>query len=451
MKNLLAVAFSVVALSLAADTFNTSFNECLSDGRLQAADSILRQWTSAAPDDPELFPARFNLCLNRARTEMLMLSDEAAQSGEQFELADSTGAVAGYLRSEIVWEDSLVDRAFEEIDRGIASCPDRIDFWLGKASAAVMTERWNTATATLDGLLDRDRENRGRWLGAGNKEDAAADTLLKDAVYDRMADICRSDSPAVIEAALPLADKAARHFPDDNRILNLAGVMNIGTGHDETAMNYFMEAMRVTPDDAMPLMNIAYIRYEQGDTAKALEIYREIEQGNFDEESRETAAMMIERITTPVERMDRYPFFFRYLPAMASQTEDVTEFMDVNRFNTLVPDYNRFRSPFADADIKADEVQAGDVKAVVWTFPMPERVPLCLYMVFVPGTAGCHILTLEKSFDDAWVIGSQNDEAHSNYGSIRLPKDGPDFVMALEEFGLLGKELPEPRTKLHTE
>ena len=36
MKNLLTVAFSAIALSLAADTFDTSFNECLSDGRLQA-------------------------------------------------------------------------------------------------------------------------------------------------------------------------------------------------------------------------------------------------------------------------------------------------------------------------------------------------------------------------------------------------------------------------------
>ncbi|MDE6853792.1 MAG: hypothetical protein K2J38_01920, partial [Muribaculaceae bacterium] len=412
MKNLLVFAFSAIALSLAADTFNTSFNECLSEGRLQAADSILRQWNSSAPDDPELFPARFNLSLNRARTEMLMLSDEAVPSGEQFELTDSTGAVAGYLRSEIVWEDSLVDRAFEEIDRGLAVCPDRVDFWLGKASAAVMTGRWSIATGTLDGLLERDRENRGRWLGVGNKVDAAADTLLKEALYDRMADICRTESPEVIESALPLVDKAARRFPDDNRILNLAGVMNIGTGHSEAAMNYFMEAMRVTPDDAMPLMNIAYICYEQGDTAKALEIYRNIEQGNFDEDSREYASRMIAEISAPVEVMGRYRYFFRYLPLMASQTEDVTEFMDVNRFNTVIPDYNRFRSPFADDDIKAGEVQAGDVKTVVWTFPMPERVPLCLYVVFVPGTSECHIMTLEKSFDDAWVIGSQNGEGH---------------------------------------
>jgi len=51
-------------------------------------------------------------------------------------------------------------------------------------------------------------------------------------VFDRLSDIYRSDSRGAVEAALPLVAKAAKRFPADVRILNLAGGMNYGIGSD---------------------------------------------------------------------------------------------------------------------------------------------------------------------------------------------------------------------------
>lgn len=439
MKKLLVFVFLTVALALAADNYHFLFNAWLSDGKFQLADSILDVWRRARPDDPELYPARFNLLLNRAHSEMLVLSGESAQKGDQLVLADSTGHAAGYLYSEVRWQDSLVDEALTEISRGIVACPDRIDFRLGKAAAAAMAGRWSAAVDAVDGLLDRDRENGGVWLGSENAAQTNADTLIAAAVFERLCDIYNSDSRAVVESAMPLADRAAKRFGKDARILNIAGGMYIGVGKVDSALMYFEEAVRIAPDDALPLTNIAYITYQQGDTARALEIYRRIEQGDYDEESRNVAGRMIAEITAPVEDMQEYYYFFRYLPQIAAQVEDVAEFMDVEMFNTSIPAYNKCRSPFADSDIKADSVRHdGEPKVVVWTFPMPEQIPLCRYVAFVADSKGtCKVWTLEKSLDGYWVVGTMEDDSHANFGDTPYPDDAAAFVKALRQKNLL--------------
>lgn len=434
MKKLLFFIFLTVALALGAGNYQIMFDACMSDGNFEAADSLIKEWSRKAPDDPELFPARFNLLLNRAHSDMLVLSDKPAHGGEQLQLADSTGNSMAYLYSEVSWQDSLLDMAFVEIDRGISACPDRIDFRLGKAAAATMSARWETAVDALDGLLEHDAKNSGKWLGSGNAGQSGADTLLADAVFDRLSDIYRSDSRGAVEAALPLVAKAAKRFPADVRILNLAGGMNYGIGSDGTALAYFEEAARVAPDDALPLTNIGYILYQRGDSAGAIEIYRKIENGKYDDDSKNIARQMIAEITTPIQNMEEYFYFFRYLPQIAAQATSSADFLDVEMINSRIPAYNKLRSPFADSDIAAEEVLArdGGSNVVVWTFPMPSQMPMCRYMAFVPdGNGHCKVLTLEKSLEDYWIVGTMTNDVHSNFSGMPYPADAAAFVEGL--------------------
>lgn len=353
MKKLLAFGFLTVTLALAADNYQISFNACLSDGKLQAADSILNEWSRATPADPELFPARFNLLLNRAT-------------------GDATG------------RDSLVDCAFAEIDRGIAVYPDRIDFRLCKAEAASVEGRWSAVIEAVDGILDHDVENGGHWLGMGNTLLTNAATLLADAVFERLGDIYSSDSRTVVNSALSTADKAAKRFGNDVRILNMAGNLNFGVANNDAALGYFEEAARIAPDDAIPLTNIGYIKYQQGDSVKALEIFRKIETDHYDEESRNIARQMIAQITTPVQNMPEYFYFFRYMPQIAEQVTSAASLLDIKMINSQIPASNKLRSPFADTDITVDDITQldGEPKVVVWTFPMPKKIPMCRYIAF---------------------------------------------------------------------
>lgn len=409
MKKLLAFGFLTVTLALAADNYQISFNACLSDGKLQAADSILDEWSRATPTDPELFPARFNLLLNRANSDATM-------------------------------RDSLVDCAFAEIDRGIAVYPDRIDFRLGKAEAASVEGRWSAVIEAVGGMLDHDVENGGHWLGIGNTLLTNAATLLADAVFERLSDIYSSDSRTVVNSALSTADKAAKRFGNDVRILNMAANLNFGVANNDAALRYFEEAARIAPDDAIPLTNIGYIKYQQGDSVKALEIFRKIERGDYDEESRNIARQMIAQITTPVQNMPEYFYFFRYMPQIAEQVTSAASLLDIKMINSQIPASNKLRSPFADTDITVDDITQldGEPKVVVWTFPMPKKIPMCRYIAFVADGKGKHkILTLEKSLENYWIVGTMKGTEHSNFGDVPYPDDAAAFVEALRKKKLL--------------
>lgn len=409
MKKLLAFGFLTVTLALAADNYQISFNACLSDGKLQAADSILDEWSRATPADPELFPARFNLLLNCAT-------------------GDATR------------RDSLVDCAFAEIDRGISAYPDRIDFRLCKSEAASVEGRWSAVIEAVDGMLDHDVENGGHWLGMGNTLLTNAATLLADAVFERLGDIYSSDSRTVVNSALSTAHKAAKRFGNDVRILNMAANLNFGVANNDAALGYFEEAARIAPDDAIPLTNIGYIKYQQGDSVKALEIFRKIERGDYDEESRNIARQMIAQITTPVQNMPEYFYFFRYMPQIAEQVTSAASLLDIKMINSQIPASNKLRSPFADTDIKVDDIPQldGEPKVVVWTFPMPKKIPMCRYIAFVADGKGKHkILTLEKSLENYWIVGTMKDSEHSNFGDVPYPDDAAAFVEALRKKKLL--------------
>lgn len=409
MKKLLAFGFLTVTLALAADNYQISFNACLSDGKLQAADSILDEWSRATPADPELFPARFNLLLNCAT-------------------GDATR------------RDSLVDCAFAEIDRGISAYPDRIDFRLCKSEAASVEGRWSAVIEAVGGMLDHDVENGGHWLGMGNTLLTNVDTILADAVFERLGDIYSSDSRTVVNSALSTADKAAKRFGNDVRILNMAGNLNFGVANNDAALGYFEEAARIAPDDAIPLTNIGYIKYQQGDSVKALEIFRKIETGDYDEESRNIARQMIAQITTPVQNMPEYFYFFRYMPQIAEQVTSAASLLDIKMINSQIPASNKLRSPFADTDIKVDDIPQldGEPKVVVWTFPMPKKIPMCRYIAFVADGKGKHkILTLEKSLENYWIVGTMKDTEHSNFGDVPYPDDAAAFVEALRKKKLL--------------
>lgn len=274
----------------------------------------------------------------------------------------------------------------------------------------------------------------------GNTLLTNAATLLADAVFERLGDIYSSDSRTVVNSALSTADKAAKRFGNDVRILNMAGNLNFGVANNDAALGYFEEAARIAPDDAIPLTNIGYIKYQQGDSVKALEIFRKIETGDYDEESRNIARQMIAQITTPVQNMPEYFYFFRYMPQIAEQVTSAASLLDVKMINSQIPASNKLRSPFADTDIKVDDITQleGEPKVVVWTFPMPKKIPMCRYIAFVADGKGKHkILTLEKSLENYWIVGTMKDTEHSNFGDVPYPDDAAAFVEALRKKKLL--------------
>lgn len=145
----------------------------------------------------------------------------------------------------------------------------------------------------------------------------------------------------------------------------------------------------------------------------------------------------------PVHEMPPYAYFFQWLPGVSAQVPVSYGSLLLSSpkdLNSEMPEENKLKSPFSDEQIAVEAVETAVGTVYVWRFPEPERVPLCLFAAFVPRDGKYTYYTIEKSFEDCWVLGHMTDEVHSNYGTVERPADASAFVELLDKAGLLAGE-----------
>lgn len=237
-------------------------------------------WEAAAPTDARLWIDRFNHLFSRSRQSLLVLrgtDDTERLPGESdyaLTLEDSTGRQAGMLCEQIVYDDALLRRALDAIDRGIAHHPDRLDMRLGRAAACRYAERWLPMTETLCALIDRAQQNGGGWLSPeGAPMQVAPERLLTDylqdyasELFDRAVTEPRNEAGEALERLILCETE---YCPASAVACNNRAAWHYGAGQPEAALEWFIRASEADPDDPIIRYNIGYLYAAQGDRANA--------------------------------------------------------------------------------------------------------------------------------------------------------------------------------------
>lgn len=238
-------------------------------------------WEAADPEDAQLWIDRFNHLFNRSRHSVMVLrtagetEPRPGEFPERLILQDSTGAGAGSLSERIEYDESLLARAAEAIDRGIALHPDRLDMRLGRAAAFRLAGKYDRMVESLCLLTDRAEQNKGRWIGA---DGSTAQTVTpKELIADYLQDYVGSlfdartsepDDPA--SAALGrLAEREAAYCPESPVALNNAAVWHYTEGCPEEALRWFIRASETAPEDALAILNIGHLYASLGNAEQA--------------------------------------------------------------------------------------------------------------------------------------------------------------------------------------
>lgn len=455
MKKSVIFCFAAVGAVAAATDYTTSFNTMIKEGEYERADSVLRLWQAEKPDDPELYPARFNYLLGRAHTSMLALNGPGEAKEGDLVLVDSTGAEAGSIGGISMWNDSIFALGIAEIDRGIKAYPWRLDFRLGRTAASAMHGDWLEVAGTMQEVLAMSKTGIGQWQWTGGEVlGDSAIMPVNEAAWDYICDFYEAD--AAPEKSLVFEDfgrSILDVFPSDKRVLNILGAYSHDVDNPKKALAYFKEASQADTTDALPLANMVYIYHQQGDTARALEICRKVAASAcFDNSDKENFAAMEADILTPVQQLPLYDYFFKWLPTVAAQisVSDGQQYLSApGALNTRLPELNKLRSPFTDGQITVEAVEREAGTVYVWRFPQPETIPMCLFVAFVPHGGKYAYYTVEKSLEDYWVLGQMNEGAHSNYGEVSCPANASNFVEQLAKVLTAEKEAEASSVPAH--
>lgn len=244
-------------------------------------------WEALAPTDAQLWIDRFNYEFNRSRRAeavMRIAQDSPRTAGEESErlvLTDSTGAEAGSIGQQIVFDERIFARSIAAIDRGITLHPDRLDMYLGRAAAFAYAERYGAMADALCALVARATANGGRWLAADgySKLPVAPQELITDYLQDyvnTLFDVVQPDGGEAADALGQLARCEVEYCPASAVALNNLGTWHYGAGRIAEALDCMVRASAVDPSDCVLIYNIGYLYRQQGDSAQARTWWRRL-------------------------------------------------------------------------------------------------------------------------------------------------------------------------------
>ncbi len=144
--------------------------------------------------------------------------------------------------TETMVAEGRINDAIKEMNTAIQAEPERRDLKLFVADLDVRAEQYDTAIQIFQGLLDKDPRN--------------ADLLWRIAeVYRRKGDL---------NTAIDKFRASSQAAPNDPKpLLQLALLMD-GTGRADQGQPIYEQILKIQPDNAVALNNLAYLKAEKG-------------------------------------------------------------------------------------------------------------------------------------------------------------------------------------------
>jgi tetratricopeptide (TPR) repeat protein len=257
---------------LAAQNFQDDFRKHFQAGDTLQQSKTLTSWQKAKPNDPELYTSFYNYYFRKAKTEMLSLTNDAPQ-GESLVLKDSLDQTAGFIGSDIVYNERDLKNAFSKIDQGIALFPDRLDMRFGKIYGLGLISEWEPFTSEIIKAIDRSAVNGNEWTWTNNTTRDGGKDFFLSSLQNYQLQLYETERDDLLKNMQQIALAVLKHYPDNVESLSNLSVTYFLVGEYDKGLEPLFKAEKLDPKDYVVLSNIANGYKLKGNKAKAIEYY----------------------------------------------------------------------------------------------------------------------------------------------------------------------------------
>lgn len=222
MKHIVAfVLITMLIGTVSAQSYSDAFDEAFGRDDVVAQRKALALWQQSAPEDVNLFIARYNFYANRA-------------------MGQNDGEGAAFL----------ADSALATIDEGIALYPDRLDLRFGKIYFLGELGRWDAFADEIDRMLSYSVQMGHQWEFPNVDEQLVKD-LFVEGIADYMATMFASIADTThLTAADSLmarriqgvAKRTVQLFPGDLPATYMLALSHLMLNENDKAYRYLMRA-----------------------------------------------------------------------------------------------------------------------------------------------------------------------------------------------------------------
>ncbi len=256
----------------------------------------LTEWEKSNPKDPELFTSFFNYYFNKSRDEILVVSaGDPPKDEEYLSLSDSSGNYAGFIGSQINYDNSYLKKGLDKISKGIKLYPNRLDMRFGKIYVLGQIKDWNSFTKEIIKTVDYSAINDNQWTWTNNEKQKDGKDFFLSSLQDYQVQLYNTGDDDLLENMREIANTILKYYPNHIESLSNLSVTYLLTGEYDKGIEPLLKAEKINPEDYIVLSNIAQGFKLKGDKNKAIEYYEKtIKYG--DEQAKTYARQQIEEL-----------------------------------------------------------------------------------------------------------------------------------------------------------
>jgi tetratricopeptide (TPR) repeat protein len=255
---------------------------------------VLIKWENSDPNDPELFTSYFNYYFLKSRKEVITLTTEEP-NGEGFVLKDSLDRTAGYLGSQINYDQSGLKKGLNKIDEGIKLYPNRLDMRFGKIYALGEIKDWGKFTSEIIKTVQYSSTNNNNWTWMNNEKKETGKDFFLSSLQDYQLQLYNTGNDDLLINMRKIANEILKYYPNHIESLSNLAITYLLTQQYDNAIKPLLKAEKINPKDYIVLSNLAHAYKLKGDKEKTIEYYEKtIEYG--DEQAKQYAKQQLKEL-----------------------------------------------------------------------------------------------------------------------------------------------------------
>lgn len=297
MKRLILLPFMALfvcsALAQSREELYEKFMAAISERDSTSVLSLISDWEKLFPNDAELYSVKANYYFQNAVDDVIVMSETAPTDGRECFVVENSSGVKAYMFSELQIDSVKLDSAKETLAEGISKNLDRIDLRLGKVTIHLYVQENSLAVQEIQSALEHSIKNDNKWIGTlDSPVETDGISYLRDCIQEYLSQLLNAND---IVSAEKMIDTCIQLYPDEAIFLSDKGTLRFYADDLKNALEWFLKARELAPDDMLITNNIANLYEKQGDKENALKYYHIIADGN-DEYFAEIARTAIQEL-----------------------------------------------------------------------------------------------------------------------------------------------------------
>ena len=233
---------------------------------------MMERWSATQKGEADYFIACFNYSAQRARQEVVVLTQEEPD-GQHFAVRDSVNGTVSYLSSVTQYDSARLKAGFDCIDDGMRKHPRRLDMRFGKIYVFGITENYTAYTDLLIQTLRDGAAHGQRWLWTDGKKLKKGNDFMEENAHQYIVKLFNVEADLSVNIRA-IAQTMTTLWPRSVVAHADLGLSYMLSGAFQEALPHLLNAHKLASRDQVVLSNIGYSYKQLGETKKAITYYR---------------------------------------------------------------------------------------------------------------------------------------------------------------------------------